>query len=229
MIWIFSLAASYGQESGQGFLNIANLIPAKEKVVITIMGKDLVPGGLSSIQSTGWFIVPSGSHSLSLACEGYKSASGAISIEDNISTLYVIYLEPNRKDKKDQEGKTLPPQIRIKRCPAIDIKKEHYLEVMSVCPDDETFQIGNKTMLLAPFTTQEIPGWRGGAFDVQYMKSEIGSCAGSQEKGSYFLLIGTDLSGKYSSLMVRNEKQELPPWIKEKKQPRKEDPTTTER
>jgi hypothetical protein len=215
------------QEAGSGFLNIANMVPAEKSVNISVMGKELVPGGLKSIDSTGWFIVPAGTHALSLACEGFKSAGGDITVNDNASMLYVIYLEAS-KQKVDKDNKPIPPQLRIKRCPALELKKSHYIEVMSVCPTEEPFVIGNNTILLEPFVSKEIPKWSGGAFTAQHLNKEIGSCAGSQEKGSYQLLIGTDHRGKYSSLLVRSETQELPPWMKKKEQAQKTPTSSTQ-
>ncbi len=227
---VLFLHTAKAQEAGNGFLNIANLVPAEKSVNISVMGKELVPGGLKSIESTGWFIVPAGTHALSLASEGCKSAEGNITVTDNASTLYVIYLEPSKKTS-DDDNKPLPPQLRIKRCPAFAVKKGHYIEVMSVCATEEPFVIGKKNILLEPFVSKEIPGWAGGAFTTEHLNKEIGSCAGSQEKGSYQLLIGTDHRGKYSSLLVRSETQELPPWMKKKQNeattPNPSNPTQT--
>jgi hypothetical protein len=69
------------------------------------------------------------------------------------------------------------------------------------------------------FGTQEITNWNGGAFALKHGDEIIGTCSGSQEKGSYYLLIGTDHRKAFASLLVRNEKQELPPWMKKPQKP----------
>ena len=210
------LAPLSAQEGEFGFLNIANMIPSDKSCAITIGGKELVPGGLKAVSSTGWFIVPKGDHSMTLEVEGYKSVSGTIKIETNISTLYVAFLQQIGA-VKDADGKENPPQVRIKRCEAVAEQKGHYLRAMSFCPLPETFQIGPHSVALELFGHQEISNWNGGAFQVTRGTQSIGSCAGAQEKGSYYLLIGTDHKSTYSTLMVRGEKQELPPWMKQKK------------
>jgi len=200
----------------QGFLNIANLAPSDKPCKITIAGKDLVPGGLKSIESTGWFIVPVGEHPMVLEIEGHKKASGVITVSPNLSSLYVVFFQ-QIGEKTDKEGKEIPPQVRIKKCEAFEESKGHLLKAMSVCPDEERFDIGPHVLRLKLFGTEEVAGWNGGAFSVKHGNDVIGSCSGSAEKGSYLLLMGTDQKGKYASLLVRNEKQELPPWMKKEK------------
>ncbi len=216
---IFSLCLSvtklHAQDPEQGFLNVANIVPSDKKCKISIMGKDLVPGGLNGVESTGWFIVPAGEHPMTLEIEGYKPANGVIKVTANVSSLYVIFLQ-QIGEKKDKDDKEIPPSVRIKKCEPFELTKGYYLKAMSLCPADERFDVGPNVLRLSLFGTQEIAGWNGGAFKVTHDKSEIGSCAGSQEKGSYYLLLGTDHKGKYCSLLVRNEKQELPPWMKKK-------------
>jgi hypothetical protein len=210
-----SYATLHAQDPEHGFLNVANIVPSDKKCKITIMGKDLVPGGLNGVESTGWFIVPAGEHPMSLEIEGYKPASGVITVTANMSSLYVIFLQ-QIGEKKDKEGKEIPPSVRIKKCEPFEQTKGFFLKAMSLCPDDERFDIGPHALRVNLFGTQEITGWNGGAFKVTHEKNEIGGCAGSQEKGSYYLLLGTDHHGKYCSLLVRNEKQELPPWMQKK-------------
>jgi hypothetical protein len=205
-----------GQEGEFGFLNIANMIPDEKPCSITIGGKELVPGGLKAVSSTGWFIVPKGEHSMTLEVEGYKAASGTIKIETNVSVLYVAFLQ-QIGEKKDEKGKENPPQLRIRRCEAFAEQKGHYLLAMSFCPEPETFQIGPHKMALDLFGTQEVTNWNGGAFNVLHGQNTIGSCAGAQEKGSYYLLIGSNHKSTMASLLVRGETQELPPWMKQKK------------
>lgn len=202
----------------QGFLNIANLVPGDKPCQIQIAGKELVPGGMKSIESTGWFIVPAGEHKMSLAVEGYKTAAGSITVSPGVSTLYVVFLQ-QIGDKVDKKGEPNPPQLRIKKCEPFEETKGHYLKAMSFCPDEERFDLGPNVLRMKLFGTQEISNWNGGAFSVKHGNNIIGSCSGAQEKGSYYLLIGTDHRKNFASLLVRNEKQELPPWMKKTKNP----------
>lgn len=214
---LFALLAPLSAQEGEfGFLNIANMIPANTPCAITISGKELVPGGLKAVNSTGWFIVPKGEHSMKLEVEGYKAASGTVKIETNESVLYVAFLQQIGA-AKDADGKENPPQVRIRKCEAFAEQKGHYLRAMSFCPEPETFQVGPHSMTLELFGSQEISNWNGGAFQVTHRNQTIGSCAGAQEKGSYYLLIGSDHKSNFATLMVRGESQELPPWMKQKK------------
>ena len=216
LLLVALLSPLSAQEGEFGFLNIANMIPSEKSCNINIGGKELVPGGLKAVSSTGWFIVPKGEHSMTLEVEGYKTASGTIKIETNVSVLYVAFLQQIGA-KKDDEGKEIPPQLRIRRCEALAEQKGHYLRAMSFCPEPESFQVGPHKMVLELFGSQEVSNWNGGAFQVLHGSTTIGSCAGAQEKGSYFLLIGSDHKQTTASLLVRGETQELPPWMKQKK------------
>lgn len=217
LLALFSLLTVRGeaqeQEQEHGFLNIANMVPSAPSCSISIGGKELVPGGLKAISSTGWFIVPKGDHNLSLSIEGYKAASGSIKIEANASVLYVVFLQQIGAPK-DPDGKINPPQLRIRRCEAFAHQKGHYLQAMSFCPELESFQIGPNKLNMELFGTQEIASWNGGTFNILRGEKIIGSCPGAQEKGSYILLIGSNHKRTYATLLVRNDKQELPPWMK---------------
>jgi hypothetical protein len=214
---LFSLPLIWAQEE-QGFLNIANLVPGDKPCNIHIAGKELVPGGMKSIESTGWFIVPAGEHKMSLTVEGYKTAAGSITVTPGVSTLYVVFLQ-QIGDKVDKKGEPNPPQLRIKKCEPFAETNGHYLKAMSFCPDEERFDLGPNVLRMKLFGTQEIANWNGGAFAVKHGNNIIGSCSGAQEKGSYYLLIGTDHRKNFASLLVRNEKQELPPWMKKPQKP----------
>lgn len=204
------------QDIEKGFLNIVNMVPNYKPCAINIAGKELVPGGLKEVSSTGWFIVPSGSHKMTLEIEGLKSASGSIMLDANESVLYVVFLQ-QIGNKIDDDGKPRLPEIRIKRCTPMAEKKGHQLEVISLCPETENFQIGPNQLTLELFGKQDVPNWNGGAFNVLHREKTIGSCAGSQEKGAYTLFIGSNHKRTTAALLVRNEKQELPPWEKPKK------------
>lgn len=207
---------AWSQDMEHGFLNLANMVPNAKACKVIIDGKDLMPGGLKSIQSTGWFIVPKGAHQLSVEIEGYKSAKGSINIDPDETVLYVIFLQ-QIGSKKDDAGNERPPEVRIKRCGPQPYAKGHKLQVMSFCPEEELFEIGSQKINLALFGTQDMPTWNGGAFDVMHKNKVIGGCPDSQEKGAYILLIGSNHKRTCSALLVRNEKQQLPPWMKPKK------------
>jgi hypothetical protein len=214
-IFIALLAPVCAQEGEFGFLNIANMVPGDKPCTITFAGKELQPNGLKAISSTGWFIVPKGEHRMSLEIEGYKSASGVINVALNASVLYVVFLQ-QVGPPKDAEGKENPPLLRIRRCEALPEQKGHTLRVMSFCPEPETFHIGPQKLDLELFGFSDILNWNGGAFQVMHGSTSIGSCSGAQEKGAYFVLIGTDHKRNIASLMLRGDIQELPPWMKQK-------------
>lgn len=204
------------QDMEHGFLNLANMVPNAKACKVTIDGKDLMPGGLKSIQATGWFIVPKGAHQLTVEIEGYKTAKGSVTIDPDETVLYVIFLQ-QIGDKKDEDGKERPPEVRIKRCGPQAYDKGHKLQVMSFCPEPEQFQIGSQQINLELFGTQDMPTWNGGAFNVMHKNKVIGGCPDSQEKGGYILLIGSNHKRTCAALLVRNEKQQLPPWMKNKR------------
>lgn len=210
--FLFPLMAA---EADQGFLNIANCVPVDHACTITIMGKDLVPGGLKAAESTGWFILPAGEHAVSLQIEGYDKARGTISVKPLLSNLCVLFLELPQQ-KIDKDGKEILPQLRIKRYDALAIQKQHQLKVVSFCPNQVPFHIGQHSLALALYEPQEIANWNGGAFAIKHDSKVIGTCSGAQEKGSYMLLLATDHKGKFCSQLVRNEPQKLPPWMKPK-------------
>lgn len=216
LLTIAFMLTSAAQEIEQGFLNLVNMVPNYKPCAITIGGKELVPGGLKEVSSTGWFIVPKGSHAMTLEIDGIKSAKGTVTLDANESVLYVIFLQ-QISNKKEENCKLPPPELRIKRCTPMAGKKGHQLQVISFCPETENFQIGPNQLTLELFGTQDIPNWNGGAFNVLHREKTIGSCAGSQEKGAYTLLIGSNHKRTLAALLVRNEKQELPPWMKPKK------------
>jgi hypothetical protein len=151
-----------------------------------------------------------------LEIEGYKSAKGSVNIDPDETVLYVIFLQ-QIGEKKDANGKERPPEIRIKRCAPQPYEKGHKLQVMSFCPEPETFQIGSQQINLELFGTQDMTTWNGGAFDIMQKNKVIGGCPDAQEKGAYILLIGSNHKRTCAALLVRGEKQQLPPWMKDKR------------
>jgi hypothetical protein len=203
------IAMGWAQQPEVSFLNFANMVPNAKACKISFDDKDLMPGGLKSIEATGWFMVPKGSYKVTVEIEGYKPAKGSITTNPDESLLYVIFLQ-QIGDKKDEEGKVRPPEVRIKRCPALEQGKGHTLQVMSLCPEPEQFKIGSQTLNLELFGTQDLPKWNGGAFNVMHKEKVIGANTDTQEKGAYTLLIGSNHKRTCSALLVRNEKQQRP-------------------
>lgn len=197
-----------------GFLNLINLVPGQNPCKINLTGKDVVPGGLAAAQSTGWFIVPTGNMSLSLEIEGFERGAGNVDITDAQSSLFVIFLEPNRQLGPD--GKPLHPKIKMKRCDPLEKKSGFYLKAMSFVPEENRFIIGPQSINLKFLEAADVPKWGGGGFKITNNQQPVGESLPVTEKGSFYLFLGTDHVGKYCSVLVRAEKQDLPPWMKQK-------------
>lgn len=205
-----------GQDSETfGFVNLVNLIPGNKPCKIGLAGQDVVPGGLASAQSTGWFIVPSGSLQLSLEVEGYDKGAGNVDLSAMQSSVFVVFLESS--GKPIIEGKPVRPRVKLKRCDAIEGKDDFFLKLVSLCPGENTFLLGQNPFTLKHFQEVEVPGWNGGGFKISRDKVVIGQTQAELEKDPFYLLIGTDHAGNYSTVFVRASKQDLPPWMKDKK------------
>jgi hypothetical protein len=203
------------EPASHGFLNLVNLVPGDKPCMIGVTGKDVVPGGLASAQSTGWFIVPAGNLQLTLEVKGYDKGTGAVDLSAMQSSLFVIFLESS--GKTNAEGKPLPPKIKLKRCEAIDGKSGFFLKLVSLCPGENTFLLGLNPMTLKLFQEAEVPNWNGGGFKISKDQAVIGQVLPELEKDPFYLFVGTDHAGKYCTTLVRASKQDLPPWMKEKK------------
>ncbi len=198
-----------------GFVNLVNLIPSDKPCKIGLGGKDVVPGGLASAQATGWFIVPTGTHQITLEVQGYATGSGAVELAPTQSSMFVIFLEANAKPNPD--GKPVVPKVKIKRFEAIEDKGGFFLKLASLCPGENSFLIGPNPFALKTFQETEVPNWNGGGFKISRDQSVIGQVLPELEKDPFYLFIGTDHAGKYCTTLVRASKQDLPPWMKEKK------------
>lgn len=198
-------------QEGHGFLNLVNLVPGSTPCKIRIADKDAMPGGLPPARSTGWFIVPAGSHTLNLSIEGYAAASGALDLPVDKSSVCVIFLQPT--PGVDSKGKPARPRIRFKRCDALPVGKGFSLQFMSFCPEESSFVIGNKPVSIKLLETVEIPKWSGGGFKIMRNQAVVGEVPTEHEKGAFYLFVGTDHQDKYCSTLVRAENQTLPPWM----------------
>lgn len=199
-----------------GFLNLINMVPTHPPCEVMIDDKELMPGGLKACHATGWFIVPQGSYRMTLKIKGMENAKGAITIAPHTSTLCVIFLQ-QLGHHTDPNGKPIPPKIRIKRLQAQKTSRGRTLDIVSLCPERETFHIGGKPFALKPFDHAAVPEWSGAAWHVEHHQKSLGQCHGGEEKGHYTLLLASNHSGAYAALMLRTDPQELPPWMLEKK------------
>lgn len=223
---LLTLQLSAQEGDGYGFLNIANLIPGNEACEITIGGETLVPDGLESSSYTGWFMVRPGAKTLTVNLGELDKASGAIQIVEGAGNLIGIYLEPNKR--LDSEGKPLPPKIRIKSFPTYD-SRGFALKFVSLFPAESRFQLGSLKFEAEPFKPVEIPKWNGGGFEILQEGKSIGKASGSSESGSFYLLIGTDNKGAYASVLVSSNHQEVPGYLKPKKEEPKAPATASEK
>jgi hypothetical protein len=198
-----------------GFVNLVNLVPSDKPCKIHLAGEELMPDGLASARSTGWFIVPAKATSLSVQIEGFRRSSGGIEITENQSSVYVIFLEPNPRTNKN--GKPIKPKIRVKRCDALPAaEKRFHLKVMSFCPGENDFLLAQNPITLSLFDSIELPKWSGGGFPITINQTPVGEVSQVSEKGSFYLFIGTDHAGRYCSVTVEADRQQLPPWMKKK-------------
>lgn len=199
----------------QGFLNIANMVPSDKKCTVLIDTKELTPTGLPALSDTGWFMAPAGEHQLTLKIEGYQDASGVVRIEPQLSVLYAIFLQPLGK-KTTADDKKPTAVIRIKRLSCNNDDSQFKLLAHSLCAEEEAFKIGSQSVILKYDTAQELATWNGGPFAVIHRGKTIGSCSGAQEKNSYILLLASNCEERFGALLVRNNRQTLPPWYKVK-------------
>ena len=131
---------------GFGFLNIVNLIPGDIPADVTLGGKELIPEGMKSADFTGWFVIPVGAKSITIALRKQEDekpaiakASGNIEVGEGLSNVIAMFLQPDPRIKPD--GTPYPPKIRIKSFPAF-ASKGYGLRFVSTCATEERFQIG---------------------------------------------------------------------------------------
>jgi hypothetical protein len=207
-----SLLASIHAAEAQsyGFLNVVNLIPSSARCEIILAGKIVVPDGLKAGAETGWFMVPIGSHPISLKHRDHKTYSSDISITEGASNLIVIYLKSIERLQPD--GKPFAPQIRFASIPTY-ASKGFALKAVSMVPHSSHFQLARETIELEFLKVTEIPKWTGGGFQIQYHGKIIGEVARGRERASYMLLLSSDHQGKYLTTIVNADPQKLPPWM----------------
>lgn len=205
----------FAQEGeGYGFLNIANLVPGDIPAKISIGGEELVPDGIKGGTYTGWFMVKTGSKSITISLDELDPASGAIQITEGLGNLIAIHLEPDVR--RTSEGKEYPPRIRIKSFPSYETKGNG-LKFVSLCPGVNRFQLGSLKFEPKQFATVEIPKWNGGGFDIVRNGVSIGSVSGSSEAGAFYLIVGTDGKDGHTSVLVSANNQEVPEYLKNDK------------
>ena len=194
-----------------GFLNVVNLIPSSSSCEINLAGKVLVPDGLKAAVETGWFIVPIGSHAVSIHHTEYKKFSSTISVVERASHLIVIYLQANERLQPD--GKPSPPLIRFASFPAF-ASKGFTLRAVSMLPGTNRFQFAQEMIEMEFSKMTDVPKWTGGGFQIQHHGKIIGSVSRGRDRASYMLLLGADFQGNYLTTLVNADIQSLPPWMK---------------
>lgn len=212
---LFALAAPLTAQEGEGygFLNIANLIPANEPCEIKIGGEVLVPDGLAGGEYTGWFMVGKGTKSITITRGENKPASGSITIEEGLGNLIAIFLEQDKKLQPD--GKPSPPVMKIRSFPTY--KATGYdLKLVSFYPDESRVQLGPLKLDPEPYKAVEIPKWNGSGFAISRNGESVGDVRGTSESGAFYLLLGTDLAGKHTAVLVSANHQEVPEYLRKK-------------
>lgn len=193
-----------------GFLNIVNMIPSTTTCEINLAGKTVVPSGLKSAAETGWFMVPTGSHRVSLSHKDHQKVASNISVLEGESHLLVIYLQSGAQIQSD--GKPIPPKIRFASIPAYE-SKGFALKAVSMLSGTNRFQFARENIELECSKVTEIPEWTGGGFQIRHNGQLIGEVARGRERASYMLLLGTDHQGKYLTTIVNADIQKIPPWM----------------
>lgn len=215
LIALIVLAAPLTAQEGEGygFLNIANLIPAKEPCEIKIGGEVLAPDGLAGGDYTGWFMVAKGTRNITITSEGGKPVTGSLNIEEGRGNLIAIYLEPDKRPQPD--GKPSPPVVRIRSYPTY--KATGYdLKLVSFHPGENRFQLGPLKLEPEPYKAVEIPKWNGNGFAISRNGESLGDIRGASESGAFYLLLGTDLAGAHTAVLVSANEQEVPEYLRKK-------------
>jgi len=221
---IFSLAllsTASAEQAGFGFLNIVNLIPGEIPADITIDGKQLMPEGIPAGTATGWFMVPKGEKSMSIALDQpadtevrIRRATGPVPIEEGVSNVVVVFLHPNTRQRRD--GTPSPPVIRIRAFPAYD-ERGFALRLVSASAETQRFTFGPHNIEAKPFEVVEIPNWNGGGFEIMHNGKTIGQTNPNTEPGSFYLFIGQNPEGEFVTVLTRSGTQSVPPWFERKK------------
>jgi hypothetical protein len=201
-----------GEPKRYGFLNVVNLIPSKLSCDINLAGKSLVPDGLKSAVETGWFMVPVGSHTITINHSNHKKHSSKLSVIENVSNIIVIYLHSNERLKEDVTP--FSPEIRIAEIAAFE-SKGFSLKALSMFPGASRFQLASEGVELEYLKITDLPKWTGGGFQIQYNGNPIGEVARGRERASYLLLLGSDHQGNYLTVIANADPQKLPPWMGE--------------
>ncbi len=193
-----------------GFLNVVNMIPSATSCEINLAGKTLVPDGLKSAKETGWFLVPIGSHKITIDHADHKKFSSNIAITEGVSNLLVIHLHVS--ERLSANGKPLPPQIRFATVGAYE-STGFALKAMSMIPETNRFQLARETIELEFLKPTDVPRWTGGGFQIKHHNQIIGEVTRGRERASYLLLLSTDHQEKNLTTIVNADPQKLPPWM----------------
>ncbi|MDP4623796.1 MAG: hypothetical protein NWT08_01530 [Akkermansiaceae bacterium] len=201
-------------QDDHGFVNFVNMIPGKGKCEIRIDSKNPSGDGLSAGSHTGWFLYPSGSARVTVSLGDLDPIKGSIEIGKGVGSLIAVYLEPPPEPLKD--GKPTPPALRIRSLPTY-ASEGLSLHFMTLCPSDNRFDLGTQRLNLEPFKTTDIPTWTGAGFTIKKNGKVIGEVSEMREKEPFYLLVGTDLEGKYICSLVFGGTAKTPPWRQKKK------------
>lgn len=211
MVGIFMPWVSFVCAQEYGFLQIVNMVPQHPACRIQINDQELLPHGLHAVSGTGWFMIPQGNHRLALSIDGLDRAKGQIEIAPQASVLCVIFLQQIDSTHKT-DGTLRPPKLRIKRYPATSSMNARALRILSLCPEEEIFRMGEQSYALKPLQEATVAKWSGVREAVMHRGKVIGISSGAEEIGHYTLLLASDHRNSMAALLVRTDPQELPPW-----------------
>lgn len=192
----FIFAQAKAQEDQEfGTLNILSLVSSPTSCEVTLGGKTVMPEGLSSGNSSGWFFIPAGDHQMNIEHPDFKKASGSISVAKDSTEVIVIFLQPTTRKKPD--GTPMPPNLRIRRYPAFETSKGFALKAASMQETPERYQIGETSFNFEKSTAIDIPKWNGGGFSISHSGKVVATVPNREDKGSYYLFFAKNPDGKH--------------------------------
>lgn len=187
------MSAESRETATMGFLNFINLIPKSETSTVLLDGKDIVNGGLSSGNESGWFALPAGSMRLTAKTKQSREAGLAVNLVAGATQLYVVYIEKVERLKPD--GTPYPPKLVIKEFPTFKPSGKS-LRLVSLHKEEREFSIMKEFITLRPRQIVKSGKWNGQGFFLNYRNKPFGKVLASEENTSHYVFIAPDMEGK---------------------------------
>lgn len=188
------------EEEDFGTMNILNLVSSETSCEVTLGGKSVMPDGLTSGNTTGWFYVPAGQHQMNIEHPDFGNASGPVAIPKDSTQVVVIFLQPSARKKPD--GTPMPPDLRIRRFPAFETARGFALKAVSMLEEPTRYTIGPNTFTFEKATPIDIPSWNGGGFTIAHGNETIATVTNREDRGSYYVFFSPNPDGKHLAGIV---------------------------